>query len=380
MYTLSTLRVVVITGRGDLVSFCRDILEYQASVRVENKLIESLFQESSFYVIDADLLQSAPVQSLEKIKLYSNKILFLIPSDGTVQALDFFNSLCKYSISFPLDENLFTSHFYKMISNYKTGVSNSDSIQDDSVPDSIMGFFGGKSRAMYEVRRKILKAARVNTPVLLLGETGTGKTTAAELIHKLSDRAKNIFKDKNVSTISDSLACSTLFGTESGAFTDAVKNDGLFIIANGGTLFLDEIGMATLSLQAMLLTVIETHLIQKVGSEKSEKVDVRLIFATNASIKKMIQDGSFRPDLYFRISDIVIHIPPLRERKEDIRVIAKDYTEKKNKLLSEEALKKLEAYDWPGNIRELLKCLDNAIDDARDKTITADNIDFGLFD
>ncbi len=380
MNILSTLKVVIVTNREDLVNFCRGVLNYKASVTVENNPSVKVFGQKSYYVIEAEMLHNANAEFLEKLKICSNKILFILPSDGSVQSLDYFDSICKYSVSFPLEENHFMISFNKMIKDNSLEVGANSGLLDSSVSDTIMGFFGGTSRGICEVRRRIEKAASVKTPVLLLGETGTGKSTAAKLIHDLSDRRKNAFKDKNVSTISDTLACSTLFGTESGAFTDAVKNEGLFRIANGGTLFLDEIGMASLSLQAMLLTVIETGMIQKVGSEKSEKVDVRLIFATNAPILEMMKEGVFRSDLYFRISDIIIQIPPLRDRKEDILILAEEYVTKRNKKLSEEAVKKLEVYDWPGNIREFLKCLENACDNSADSVIQPVHIDFGIFE
>ena len=159
----------------------------------------------------------------------------------------------------------------------------------------------------------------------------------------------------------------------------AARSQGLFKAADGGTLFLDEIGMSSPALQAMLLTVLESGQIQKVGSEKTERVDVRVIFATNASISAMMQSGSFRSDLYFRISDTVICIPPLRERKEDIRFMIEEYAAKNRKYIPETTVRRMEEYYWPGNIRELHQCLRRAFRNCPHDTIGAEYLDFGLF-
>ena len=151
----------------------------------------------------------------------------------------------------------------------------------------------------------------------------------------------------------------------------------MFEAADGGTLFLDELGVASLDVQAMLLTVLETGNFKKVGTQKEQHVDVRLIFATNADITRMLRDGSFRSDLYFRICDNIIKLPPLRERKEDIWEMVESYIVKEDFMIKEDALERLENYSWPGNIRELHKCLRRAMVRSKDHVIGAEQIDFG---
>lgn len=244
---------------------------------------------------------------------------------------------------------------------------------------SIMGFFCGHSKLIEEVRQGIQKAALNDNPVLLLGETGTGKTTAANLIHKLSDRRHKAFESLNISTVVDTLSSSTFFGTESGAYTDALKQKGIFRNADNGTLLLDEIGLASEKVQQILLEVLETHKIKSVGSDKAETINVRMIFATNAALNNMLKNGSFRSDLYYRISDSIIRFPALRKRKEDIRDIVRNYLETSEKRISEMAIESLEKYNWPGNIRELRQCLKRAIENSGSGPIQSEHLDFGLF-
>ena len=212
----------------------------------------------------------------------------------------------------------------------------------------------------------------------MLGETGTGKTTAAELIHALSVSKNKKMISYSLSTVVESLAESTFFGHVKGSYTNAENERiGLFEAADGSTLFLDELGVASLEVQAMLLTVLDTGNFKKVGTQKEQHVDVRMLFATNADLTRMLRNGSFRSDLYFRICDNIIKLPPLRERKEDILDIVKSYISKENYRIKQEALKRLENYSWPGNIRELHKCLRRAMNHSRDGIIGSEQIDFG---
>lgn len=378
--TLASLKIILISSRDDVLSFCSDILEPRASLKIEMRRGRLIFDQTGFFIIDAGELISAPSDFIDGIKSNISRILMLIPADAPKSLADFTESICENIVTFPLNEDYFLFCLQNLIATMPDKSRLGDFCADDE-PDcqNLLGFFGGKSGAMCDLRRKIARAGQMEASVLLLGETGTGKSTAANIIHKISARGRMPFMSMNVSTISDSLACSTLFGTENGAFTDAVKSEGLFKAADGGSLFLDEVGMASLSLQAMLLTALETGMIQKVGKSEAEKVDVRVIFATNAPIKNMLQQGLFRPDLYFRISDMVIQIPPLRERKEDLEDLAQDYARKHNKTLSADAIRVIEDYDWPGNIRELQQCLNRAFHNCAKNEISGNHIDFGLF-
>ncbi len=218
----------------------------------------------------------------------------------------------------------------------------------------------GESKEIKEVRSLIYKAARYDSPVLITGESGVGKEVVARLIHNLSKRNKKPFIAVNCAAIPETLLESELFGYKKGAFTGAYETKkGLLSAANEGTIFLDEICDLPLSLQAKLLRAIESGSFIPIGSTKEEKVDLRIISATNKDLKKLIEEGKFREDLYYRLSVFPIYIPPLRERKEDIEILVKHflkiYSKKmgKNFEIKEDALSILKNYSWPGNVREL---------------------------
>ena len=187
----------------------------------------------------------------------------------------------------------------------------------------------GTSHAVCTLKTKLQAAATTTTPVLLSGQSGTGKTLAAHIIHLLSDRKKMPFFAVNVATIPPCLAESELFGTTKGAFTDAADRNGYFAAAHGGSLFLDEIGELELSLQSKLLRVFETGMYRHIGSDKEVKTDVRLLFATNRDLRALVKKQLFRQDLYYRISKLVVHVPALSERVEDIPAISQAFLAKR---------------------------------------------------
>jgi transcriptional regulator with PAS, ATPase and Fis domain len=205
--------------------------------------------------------------------------------------------------------------------------------------------------------------------VLILGENGTGKELIARAIHQRSLRHKNSFVSVDMGAITETLFESELFGHKKGAFTDAREDrPGRFELANNGTLFLDEIGNLSLSLQSKLLSALQSRLVTRVGSNASLPVDIRLICATNMPLDKMIQEGTFRQDLLYRINTVEIRVPPLCERVEDIPLLTRHYlshyARKYHKMVSKispEAMDKLKRYAWPGNIRELQHSIERAV-------------------
>lgn len=203
---------------------------------------------------------------------------------------------------------------------------------------------------------------------MLLGESGVGKELFAQYIHKNSPRSKNAFVAINMAAIPENLLESELFGYEKGAFTDATtEKKGHFELAHGGTLFLDEIGEMPLALQAKLLRVIQERVMVRVGGTKEMPIDVRIVSATNADIKRKIKEGHFREDLYYRLNTIPVEIAPLRQRKEEIMPICEEILARvrvkysiENRYFSEEAVESLMSYNWPGNIRELISVVERA--------------------
>ena len=219
----------------------------------------------------------------------------------------------------------------------------------------------GQNQGFQKSMDLIKNYAGTDFHVLITGESGTGKELAAEQIHKLSSRKDKPFLVQNCSAIPETLLESELFGYKKGAFTGAAKDKaGLFEAADGGTVFLDEIGDMPMSTQASLLRVLQKNEVKPLGDTQVRYVDIRIVAATNKDIKKMISENSFRQDLYYRLSVLPVHLPPLRERREDIPLLAKYFLEKESaragipekKILSS-AMQHLVAYDWPGNIREL---------------------------
>jgi two-component system, NtrC family, response regulator PilR len=223
-----------------------------------------------------------------------------------------------------------------------------------------------KMRAIFELIENI---APQSSRVLITGESGTGKELVARAIHENSARAKNPFITINCGAFPETLLESELFGYMKGAFTGANENRrGLFQAAHGGTLFMDEIGNMSVTMQVKLYRVLQEGKVRPIGSTEESDVDVRVIAATNKDLEKEIAEERFREDLYYRLSVIPIHLPPLRERREDIPLLAREFLERFSKSMSKntdgiepEAMRLLEVYDWPGNVRELENTIERAV-------------------
>ena len=228
--------------------------------------------------------------------------------------------------------------------------------------------FIAKSSVITDLIDVVNQVAKTNSSVLILGESGVGKELFAEQIHLKSSRAKEPFVRVNCAALSPLLLESELFGHVKGAFTDAISNrKGRFEMADGGTIFLDEIGELPLDLQVKLLRVIQSKNFERVGSSDTITVDVRIVAATNRDIEKMVQEGSFRSDLYYRLNVLPIYVPPLRQRREDIEPLAMFFlrkfsveTKKHFINFSQQALEALYSYFWPGNVRELENTIERA--------------------
>jgi len=243
--------------------------------------------------------------------------------------------------------------------------------QVDSLSDQLSREYSyegivGASPSIRQVVRTVQQIAPTDIPVLLIGETGTGKDLVARVIHQNSRRSGQRFKPVNCAAFTESLLESELFGHVKGAFTGAEKNtEGVFEYASGGTLFLDEIGDMPLGMQSKLLRVLESGEVVRVGSNEPRTVDVRFVSATHHDLAAMVKAGTFRQDLFFRIKGAEIRLPPLRERREDIPLLAQHQVNLLNQRhgrnvigLKEEVNRRLMAYDWPGNVRQLNRVIE----------------------
>jgi PAS domain S-box-containing protein len=256
-----------------------------------------------------------------------------------------------------------------------------EEIGEASIPVRRMGRLVGSSHRMQTVYERIHLAANAHTTVLILGETGTGKELAAEAIHFASARKQGPLVKVNCSALSESLLESELFGHVKGAFTGAIKDKvGRFEAANGGTIFLDEIGDISPLIQLKLLRVLQEREIEPVGSSQTQKVDVRVIAATNRDLRNLVREGRFRQDLYYRLRVFQIDLPALREHKEDIPLLAESFMERFNRQtgksihsVSSEVRQCFMDYCWPGNVRELENTIEHAY-------VTCQGNEIGLFD
>jgi two-component system NtrC family response regulator len=258
--------------------------------------------------------------------------------------------------------------------------------RDQETTTGDKGFEGmiGASPKIQQLFSLICKVAATDVPVLILGESGTGKEMAARAMHRRSSRREGPFIPINCGAIPENLLESELFGHEKGAFTGAhERRQGRVELANGGTLFLDEIGELPLALQVNLLRFLQEHTISRIGGRESIDVDVRVIAATNTDLRELKINGNFREDLYYRLAVVVLELPPLREREGDIALLAKSFlrkfatkTDDKTIGFASQALKVMEQYHWPGNVREMENQIKRALIMAEGKRVRAKDFDF----
>ena len=263
------------------------------------------------------------------------------------------------------------------------GVNSKERSQLNTKHSTLNTTIVGSSPALTQVLDTIQRVAPTNAPVLILGESGTGKELIAEAIHRQSRRASESFVKVNLGGVSQSLFESEMFGYRKGAFTGAVADRaGRFELADKGTIFLDEIGDLDLASQVKLLRVLQDQTFEPLGDSHTRQVNVRVVCATNADLPRLIEEGRFREDLYYRINLITVHLPPLRERKDDIPALAAYFINKQceaNALppvtLSDDAVKRLKSFSYPGNIRQLKNIVERAVLMSGKSVITAEDIE-----
>ncbi len=253
----------------------------------------------------------------------------------------------------------------------------------EQVGDKYLKHFVGASRAFKDMMSLIDKVAPTEATILITGESGSGKELTAHAIHLKSPRAGGPFVPVNCAAIPRELIESELFGHVKGAFTGAIKDKkGKFQLADGGSLFLDEVSELGIELQAKLLRALQTRMVEPVGSEAPVEVDVRIIAATNVSLKERVSEGKFREDLFYRLNVIPIDVPSLRQRREDVPVLAKEFLRKldgERVQIEPELMNRLSSYDWPGNIRELENLIERMVVLRKSDVLTVGDLpqDFG---
>ncbi|MHB8231303.1 MAG: sigma-54-dependent transcriptional regulator [bacterium] len=338
-----------------------DVESVDSAEEAVNKLEKDFF---NIIISDLKLPGNSGIELLKKVKSKTNDVEMIILTafgsvDSAVAALKI--GACDYLVK-PLSLEELSITIKKLIE--KINLKNYASYFKREI---FKRFFIGKSKAALKVIDDITVAAKSNLNILITGESGTGKELSANLLHRLSIRRDNPFIIVDSCNLSENLFESELFGHERGSFTGAdVLKKGLLEYADKGTLFIDEIGEVSGIIQAKLLRIIDTKSFRRVGSSKNLFIDTRIITATNKNLKKMVEEGKFRGDLFYRISGFTVELPPLRERKEDIPYLTHYFMTKENKIqfsksLSPAAQDKLLNYGWPGNVRELKNVIERAI-------------------
>ena len=378
-------KILIVDDDEDVLKAARFFLKkHVESIHTEKdpENIPSLLDNNSYDVILLDMNFTRDVTSGQEGLHWLSKIMGIDPAAVVIMITAFGDvnlavaAIKQGATDFVLkpwqNEKLLATIFSAgILRKARLEVANLRSRQEQLSADMNQPFseFIGSSPAMQKVYDTILKVADTDANVLILGENGTGKELVARSLHRNSARAKEVFISVDMGAISESLFEGELFGHVKGAYTDAGSDRaGRFEIASGGTLFLDEIANLPLQMQSKILRAIETKQITRLGSSKAVPVDIRLICATNMNILEMAGKGEFRQDLLYRINTVEIHLPPLRERGDDLRLLAehflKSYCRKYHKPLkgiSPATMNKLAKYHWPGNVRELQHCMERAV-------------------
>ncbi|MBN4051486.1 sigma-54-dependent Fis family transcriptional regulator [bacterium AH-315-M05] len=373
-------KILIIDDEKSIRKSLREILEYEkyeideAGDGTEGL---ALVKKGAYDVIlcDIKMPKMDGIEVLEKIfEVTSDTPVVMISGHGTIDtAVEALKKGAYDFISKPLDLN-------RLLITIRNAMDQSTLITETKVlKKKISKTYEmiGESKPIEQVRQMIDKVAPTDARVLITGDNGTGKELVARWLHEKSERASGPFVEVNCAAIPSELIESELFGHEKGAFTSAIKQrKGNFEQAEGGTLFLDEIGDMSLSAQSKVLRSLQGNKIMRVGGEKDIKVNVRVIAATNKNLTEEIKNNNFREDLYHRLSVILIHVPSLNERKEDIPLLTKHFSEQickeygmPQKSFTKEALKELQKTNWTGNIRELRNVVERLII-LSEKTIT----------
>jgi len=320
-------------------------------------------------LLDVELPDASGIDVLQQLKSYSESTpVIMISGAGTIdRVVESMKLGAQTFLQKPFDADALTIALEQVAKSMAIARELTAAQRHENLGDEHR--FLGISAASQTLNRLLDQVAPASSPVLLEGESGTGKGVLARLIHNRSPRAKAPFVDLNCAGLSKELLESELFGHEKGAFTSATATkQGLFEVASSGTLFLDEIGEMEISIQARLLKALEDRKFRRVGGVRDLQADFRLVAATNRTLRDEIASGTFRKDLYYRLNVVTIRVPPLRERADDIPLLAQQLAGRlaneigrKPPAISDRAMRKLNEYPWPGNVRELRNVLERAM-------------------
>ena len=376
-------KILIIDDQDPIRRVLREILEnekYQVDDAANGPTGLEMIKEQEYDVIlcDIKMPDMDGIEVLEHVKSTSDTPVIMISGHGSTPTV--VEAMKKGAFEFidkPPDLNRLLIIVRNALDKRNLSVENKALKKAVSKQNEMVG----TSAPMMEVRDMIEKVAPTNARVLITGENGTGKELVARQLHEQSPRRYGPFIEVNCAAIPAELIESQLFGHEKGSFTSAIKQKkGDFELANGGTLFLDEIGDMSLAAQAKVLRALQENKIVRVGGEKEIPVDVRILAATNKDLRKMIDENAFREDLYHRLSVIVIHVPPLRERKDDIPLLVSSFVEtiaanmgQAAPKFTDEAFEELKNYQWTGNIRELHNIVERLVI-LCGNTITKDDV------
>jgi two-component system response regulator AtoC len=352
-----------------------------------NEVVSQVGESSPDLVImDVRMPELDGIEALPKVKTASPRTSVLImtafgSSNAAIKAMELgaFDYITK---PFELDK---ISHTVKRAFDYQDLAQEVEVLRDEISSLVQTERIVGNSPPMQEVYKTVGKVAKADATVLITGESGTGKELVAEALHYNSNRRSGPLVKVSCAALPETLLEAELFGHEKGSFTGAMTmRKGRFELADKGTVFLDEIAEMSLATQTKLLRVLQERKIERVGSSLPIKVDIRIICATNKDLQKQVEQNKFRDDLYYRLNVINVHMPPLRERKEDIPALVEHFLAKHRysataqpAAISEEALKRLTEYDWPGNVRELENVIERAVVLSRGQIITSRELPFG---
>ena len=369
--------ILLFSKDSDLFAEIQELLENTAEVRITEDLNDG--QNPDISLIDVDTVGISLLSRLKE----SSFVIILTREKGSRYMIESMTFGAFDCLSIPINKELFGESIGKALRIEKElegEVTNyTGAVEGQGVACAIVG----DSPMLQEVCKLIGQMGRVDVPILITGESGTGKDLVAESIWKVSTRWEQPFVTINCAAIPESLLEAELFGHEKGAFTGANSaRTGKFEEANGGVIFLDEIGDMSLSLQAKMLRVLQNGSFQKLGDNKNIKVDIRIIAATNKSLEKLVEEGKFREDLYFRINVVNLNLPPLKERKEDIPLLSECFIRRYSSQMGKEVkgvtslfTEMLMEYHWPGNVRELENTIRKAIAFTKTKYLTTFDID-----